>query len=159
MGTGEVVTAEPTVWTWFLDSEDMDMVRPLAETCFAEFKYPGSFAWEHFLKFWQDVTDSSKGGVLGVFEKENEHWKLRGILGLMLGVDQFSADKVCLVNWWFVMPEHRNHKFGGRLLYNAESFARFEQCKRILMGSPFGFEKFFAAHGFSPIETGYHKVL
>lgn len=151
--------SEPAARCWFLDSEELEIIRPLAEACFVEFKYPGTFAWEHFLKVWQDATDNAKGGVLGAFEKEEEHWKLRGILGLMLGPDQFSSDRICLVNWWFVMPEHRHHNFGSRLLYNAVSFAHYEQCKRILMGSPFGFEKFFAAHGFTPIETGYHKVL
>lgn len=140
---------------FLLESEDLPKILPLAEICFREFKYPGKFNVEHFIGFWRRALDVGTGHVLSSWDSG----KLVGIMGFMEGQDQFTAAQLCLVNWWFVLPEYRHKGYGSELLRDVVSFAQFRECKRILMGHPPGHDEFFKKHGFSPIETGYHKTL
>lgn len=138
-----------------LEPADIPSILPLAARCFEEFKYPGTFAPDHFAAFWTKALSDGNGWILSAWR----NGKLVGIMGFMIGPDQFSAETICLVNWWFVLPEHRNHGSGKELLRHMVHVAQVEQCKRILLGFPRGAEEFFRSVGFEPIETGYQKVL
>jgi ribosomal protein S18 acetylase RimI-like enzyme len=82
-----------------------------------------------------------------------------GILGMMVGVDQFNGKKLASVNFWYVAPEARHLGLGKDLLRAAEAIAQDAGCYRMLMGHPLGHTKFFQSNGFKPIEIGYQKVF
>lgn len=138
-----------------LEPENVNRILPLAQVCFDEFKYPGTFAPTYFELFWTRALVDGRGKILCAWR----NGKLVGIMGFMIGPDQFSAERICSVNWWFVLPEHRKKGSGGELLRHMWHIAKEEKCKRILLGFPRGSDDFFQAIGFEPIETGYQKVL
>jgi GNAT superfamily N-acetyltransferase len=131
--------------------EELHEIEPIARACHADFKYPGNFDWETFSGLWKMALETGSGIIL---RAENS-----GVLGMMMGPDQFNGWRTALVNFWFVMPSERRKGYGRDLILAAEAIATEEKCRRILMGHPIGYVKFFQRMGFSPIEVGFHKLL
>lgn len=131
--------------------EELHEIEPIARACFKDFGYPGNFDWRTFSGLWKMNLETGAGMILRAGNA--------GVLGMVMGPDQFNGWKTAMVNFWFVMPEERRHGYGRDLLLAAEVIAHEERCWRILMGHPIGHVKFFQRMGFSPIEVGFHKIL
>lgn len=144
MGVGEDVIEEFT-------PESLVGLRPIAEKCFQDFRYPGKFSWESLQRVWTPVLETGDGHIFRIGNK--------AVLGMMIGPDPFNGWRTALVNFWFVDPDYRHLGYGKRILNEAITTAAERGCKRMLMGHPVGHMKFFQQMGFTPIEVGFQKIL
>lgn len=131
--------------------EELHEIEPIARDCFKDFNYPGTFDWKAFSSLWSAAIETDSGAILRAGNA--------GVLGFMVGPDQFNGWKTCLVNFWFVRKEERRHGYGRDLILAMEKIAKDSECKRILMGHPIGFVRFFQSMGYSPIEVGFQKLI
>lgn len=131
--------------------EELHEIEPMARECFRDFKYPGTFDWNTFSGLWKMHIETGIGLILRAGNA--------GLIGMVIGPDQFNGWRTAMVNFWFVMPAERRHGYGRDLILAAEAVAAEEKCRRILMGHPIGYVKFFQRMGFTPVEVGFQKLL
>ena len=102
-----------------LTKEELPLCIPHGLAFHQEFKLPGKFVPEVFLRNWHHFYDEGFGTVISLWR---DH-ELVGGLGGFVFCDLFDDRRVATEIFWFVAPAHRGGSGGFRLLKTYESWA------------------------------------
>lgn len=138
-----------------LAQEELPLCIPHGIAFHAEFKLPGKFVPDVFLKNWNRFYDLGMGTVASLWHEQ----ELVGGLGGIVSHDLFDDRRVATEIFWFVAAAHRGGSGGLRLLkmYEDWAFAQGAVETRLvyLVGGPHDYARL----GYQQVEIGWAKPL
>lgn len=144
-----------------LSKEELPLCIPHGLAFHKEFKLPGKFVPDVFLRNWNAFYDQHQGTVISYWNDR----ELIGGLGGFIFRDLFDDRVVATEIFWFVDAAHRNRSAGFRLLKAYESWAfgqgAVETRVLYLVGGEHDEQlgRLYQKLGYKQIEIGWAKPL
>lgn len=147
--------------TRHLTREELPLCIPHGFAFHQEFKLPGKFIPEVFLRNWNLFYERGDGTIIGLWDGE----QLIGGVGGFMYHDLFDDRRVATEIFWFVDPSHRQRTGGFHLLKQYEVWAFTQGAVEVrvlyLVGGvnedrlPLLYQKL----GYHQVEVGWAKPL